>query len=91
MKSILQEERHCYLCYTTRNLQCHHVFNSVAMRPKSETYGAKIWLCKKCHDYIHADANARKALKAEAQKRLMEYNNWSLDDWFEIFCDKNYL
>lgn len=47
-KSILSEERECFRCKTTLNLQVHHIFNS-AYRKKSEKYGYWCYLCMDCH------------------------------------------
>lgn len=47
-KSIMQTNKECYVCKTTRNLEEHHIFAG-AYRKKSEHYGLKVWLCHEHH------------------------------------------
>ena len=90
MKSVLQSERKCYCCGTTRNLDEHHIFNGNPQRKLSEKYGAKIYLCRSCHEQVHASADARLYLKQEAQRELMRIYGWNIEDFREVFF-KNYL
>ena len=48
MDSILQKEKCCLVCKTTRNLERHHVLYG-PNRPKSEKYGLVVWLCAEHH------------------------------------------
>ena len=45
MKSILQNEKKCFLCDTTYDLHDHHIFFGSANRKISEANGFKVWLC----------------------------------------------
>ena len=74
MKSIIQDEndRKCFLCSSTRNLEMHHIFNGNPMRQKSEDFGAKVWLCRRCHEDIHRDNLKRNALKGFVTKTIYE-------------------
>lgn len=47
-KSVLSNERECFRCKTTLNLQKHHIFNS-AYRNKSDRMGYWVYLCMDCH------------------------------------------
>lgn len=51
MKSIIQTEKECYFCHTTRMLEDHHIFFGEKNRKWSEKYGMKVWLCH----YHHRD------------------------------------
>lgn len=67
----------------------HHIFNG-AMRNKSEIFHAVIYVCRKCHDEIHNNAELRKEIKAQWQEKLMKEHKWSEDDFREVF-KKSYL
>jgi len=49
MKSIIQNEKFCYVCGTTYGLEEHHVIGGTANRKQSEKYGLKVWLCPEHH------------------------------------------
>lgn len=49
MDSIMQKEKRCFFCWTTRNLEMHHIFFGTANRKISEANGFKVWLCNHCH------------------------------------------
>jgi hypothetical protein len=75
-------------------LDMHHIFNK-ADKKKSEKYGLMVYLHhSKCHifgkDSVHRNARVNNELKAQAQKKAMEYYGWSADDFRNIF-GKNYL
>lgn len=88
MKSILQTERECYLCKSTRNLEKHHVFGG-PNRHWSETYGLTVYLCHNCHNEppygVHHNAAAMNELRAEAQLKAMEHYGWTVEDFRKIF------
>lgn len=89
MKSIIQEEKKCYICGKNGNLDpldMHHVYGG-AERNNSEKYGLKVWLChNNCHlNGVHADANLNRKLKAEIQQIAMEYYDWAIEDFRNIF------
>ena len=76
-KSILQDERECYLCnllYGTHNhynLHEHHVFQGTANRRKSEHHGLKVYLCAEHHNTsqyaVHFNPDLDLRLKVIAQ------------------------
>ena len=53
MKSIIQDEKECYVCGTRHGLQKHHIFGGTANRKKSEQYGLTVWLCMDHHTGDH--------------------------------------
>jgi len=100
MDSIMQTlEEDCPACYQCeRNgsadpLDEHHVFEGTGLRPLSEKYGLKVYICRnRCHLYgknaVHQNIEVRRELQAKAQlafqKRFPEL------DFVEIF-GRNYL
>lgn len=98
MNSILQTERQCYLCGKNGyqdGLEEHHIYFGTANRKKSEQYGLKVRLCgNECHrngkHSVHKNAKVCRKLQAEAQKIAMNYYDWNLSDWMQIF-NKNYI
>ena len=48
-KSILQDEKKCFLCGTTLNLERHHVLFGTAMRRIADKLGLTVWLCAEHH------------------------------------------
>lgn len=49
MDSIIQNKKECFLCGTTKNLHCHHIYMG-ANRKVSEDNGFKVWLCGHHHN-----------------------------------------
>lgn len=98
MQSILQDDAaRCYICGGNAcgdPLDKHHVFGG-AMRSKSEKYGLTVYLHhSKCHIFgagsVHQNAKVNDALKAEAQRKAMQFHGWTVDDFRNLFY-KNYL
>lgn len=54
IKSVLQKEKVCYICGTTRNLEEHHCIYGTANRKLSDKRGLVVWLC----DVDHRTGNA---------------------------------
>ena len=89
-KSIIQEDKVCYICGYEGNLEEHHIFGGVANRPISEKYGLKVWLCAGCHRgkkgaQYNKEINLK--LKQDAQKAFVK--EYGLTKWMELFR-KNY-
>lgn len=94
MKSILQNEKRCFICGATQNLEEHHVFSGTANRKLSEKYGLKAWLCHEHHNEppmgVHHNRSYELLLKRYAQSEAMKHYDWSTEEFIEIF-GKNYL
>lgn len=92
-KSIISEEKRCYICRSVQWLECHHIFGA-AERDASEQYGLKVYLCHYCHNEppngVHHNKENRRKLQAIAQEKAMEHYGWSIEDFRRIF-HKNYL
>lgn len=90
-KSILQEEKECWVCGMQAGLECHHIFAGVANRKISEKYGLKVWLCQRHHTGSRGaqyDQSLNRQLK-EAAQRAFEQRH-SHREWMELIR-KNYL
>ena len=91
MKSIIQEEKRCYLCGSTVELESHHIFFS-ALRPIADKHGLKVWLCAYHHrDQKHGAHGNREVdlfLKREAQKAFEK--KYGHEKFMEII-KRNYL
>ena len=90
-KSLLRDEKECYLCGRRTGLERHHIMAGTANRKLSEKYGLWVWLCHDCHtgqDGAQYDAEKAKALKQDAQKAFEKA--YGHEDWMRVFR-KNYL
>lgn len=92
MKSIIQDNKECFLTGATGNLHCHHIFGS-ANRKNSEKYGLKVWLMPELHNMsnrgVHFDRELMDMLHRVGQ-RAFEKKWGSRADFMRIF-GKNYL
>ena len=92
MKSIIQTEKECYLCGSTQNLECHHIFFGNALRPISDKHGLKVWLCALHHrDQKHGAHGNREVdlqLKRDAQKAFEKKHG---HERFMEVIGRNYL
>lgn len=88
----------CFLCGrngTDEPLERHHIFNGTGLRKKSDRYGLTVRLCAySCHnggpDSVHVNQDVDRKLKQYGQKKAMEENGWSVEDFIREF-GKNYL
>lgn len=91
-KSILQEDKKCYVCGYTYALHKHHIFGASA-RPKSEKYGLTVWLCPHHHNMsdegVHFNKELDMHLKRRAQK-LYEHSIGSREEFIKEFI-RSYL
>lgn len=96
-KPRVSEYRCCYLCGANGSmdpLDRHHIFGG-ANRKLSEKYGLTVYLChSKCHIFgpeaVHNNRNAMQMLHEIGQKKAMQDNGWSIDDFRDVF-GANYL
>ena len=98
MKSIMQENKECYLCRkyfdicNERGLHKHHIFEGYGRRRQSESMGAFIYLCAKHHnmsDYgIHFNKEVDMEVKRECQRRYEESH--TREEFMELI-GRNYL
>lgn len=48
MKSVIQQDKKCFICGRSSGLEEHHIFGG-PNRKLSEQDGLKVWLCYECH------------------------------------------
>lgn len=75
-------------------LDRHHIFGG-ANRPISEKYGLVVYLCRyRCHTggrgAVHNNARTMQMLHEYGQKKWMDENNGTIEDFIKIF-GRNYL
>lgn len=89
-KSILQNNKKCYITKSTNNLQ----FGGTANRKLSEEDGMWIWLRADWHnmsDYgVHFNKELDLKLKRIAQKRWQEYYHKTKEDFIKKY-GKSYI
>ena len=92
MRSIIQTEKKCFICYTTMNLHEHHIFYGTSNRKNSEKHGLKVWLCGYHHNLsnygVHFNKTLDSELKQIAQAKFEEKHTRA--EFMQIF-GKNYL
>ena len=75
-KSIISNEKECYVCHTPLELHQHHIYGGTANRKKSDKYGCWIWLCGDHHNLsnagIHFNKNLDLKVKRMCQKKFEE-------------------
>lgn len=97
MKSIMQEQKKCYICGRRNSLDEHHVFGGNPNRKLSEKYGLKVWLCNdftptRCHKEVHEGEHTKQLMESlhmEGQKAFEETHG-NRDDFMRIF-GRSYL
>lgn len=91
MKSIISNEKKCYLCGSVRWLELHHIFGA-ANRKHSTTYGLVVYLCHWCHNEpplgVHHNKERMRYLQQIGQRAFMEH--YPNKNFIEIF-KRNYL
>lgn len=89
MRSVLQDEKRCFLCGSVVGLELHHCLHG-SRRKIADRYGLTVWLCRECHtgrNGVHFNAEKDLMLKRYAQKKYTEEYG---DNWMEI-VGKSYL
>ena len=95
MRSIIQDEKACFITGRTEGLHRHHIFFG-NNRELSEKYGLWVWLCAELHNMgdfgVHGKYGKQLdlQLKQEAQRRAMDFYRWSTEDFIRIF-GRNYI
>lgn len=92
----MQKADTCFLCKRNRHagrLEVHHIFGG-ARRKLSTKYGLTVTLCEECHrtasHAVHQSADTMQYLHEIGQRKAMEENGWSIQDFMDVF-GKNYL
>lgn len=93
----MSDERKCFLCGrngSSDKLDRHHIFGG-ANRKKSEKYSLVVDLCHyNCHIFgdnaVHRNKENRLKVQRWGQKKVMEEQGWTIEDFIKEF-GKNYL
>ena len=92
-KSLLSDEKKCYICGTTNWLEKHHIFGA-SNRNHSEEDGCTCYLCRYHHtgskQSVHMNAEMAWKLKAETQRKWMKHYGKTEDD-FRARYGRSYL
>lgn len=92
MRSIIQNEKKCYLCGSTVGLERHHCIFGDGWRKLADKYGLTVWLCGYHHrdnrNGVHGNNELAKQLKKVAQGAFEK--KYSHEKWMQIF-GRNYL
>jgi hypothetical protein len=90
-KSIMQDEKICYITGDTMNLHKHHIFGA-ANRKLSEQYGLWIWLRADWHNLSNYGIHFNKTLDADIKRKAQEkFNSFYPQLSFIKLFGKNYL
>lgn len=94
MKSILQNEKRCYVCGLYSPVEEHHTIHGNANRKISEQNGFKVYLCYEHHRGtlgVHGRLghNLDLRLKQDTEKRYLQQGH-TKEDWIKL-VGKNYL
>lgn len=93
MKSILQNEKECFVCKTTIWLELHHVFGG-ANRKRSEKDGLTVYLCHYHHNEppqgVHHNRKNMDSLRAYAEKKWLEHYGKTVEEFIKAY-GRNYL
>lgn len=88
MKSIMQDERRCFITGCTQNLDRHHVFHGIR-RKAAEEYGCWVWLRHDLHMELHdKNKDLDKMIERACQERFEEI--YSHQEFMDVF-GKSYL
>lgn len=91
-KSIIQTEKECFVCGTTRQLQLHHIFRG-SYRKMADKLGLTVFLCLHHHtgsnEAVHNNKELDLHLKRIGQRKYEEVYG-DRDDFREAF-GRNYL
>lgn len=94
-KSLLGNYPECYVCHTSIGLHRHHVFEGAGRREISEREGCWVYLCGRHHNLsnrgVHFDKELDLRIKRECQRRWMERNEATEDDFRSTFHCGSYL
>ena len=89
----MREYKSCHICGRSGSTERHHIFGG-AMRSKSERYKLVVDLCYECHRTgeraVHRCAEVMQEIHEYGQRKAMQENNWTIEDFRAEFY-KNYL
>lgn len=91
MKSILQDEKECWVCGNTLYLHEHHIFGG-GLRPVSDREGFVVYLCAKHHNMsdegVHFNPELNRGLRVACQSEYERTH--TREEWMKLI-GRNYL
>lgn len=94
MRSIVSNNKKCFICGTTRDLHKHHIYYGMSNRRLSEKYGCWLWLCVHHHvlgpGAVHENKDLDLKLKKLCQVKWEELGIGSREEFMRTF-GRNYL
>ena len=92
-KSIVSNEKICFVCDTPFNIHKHHVFEGTGRRKLSEKYGCWVYLCGYHHNMSNEGVHFNKELELRLKKQCQ--TTWeslfgSREEFIKLF-GRNYL
>ena len=91
-KSIMSNERECFICKDTRVLHKHHIFGGIGRREMSEHFGCWVYLCPRHHNMsdigVHFNKPLDLSLKRMCQAKFEETHTRA--EWHRYF-GRSYL
>lgn len=92
MKSIIQNEKECFVCHRLIGLHEHHIYEGTANRKISEKYGMKIWLCPFHHNMSNEGIHFNKELDLSVKQYAQEiFEQTHTREEFRSLFGKSYL
>jgi hypothetical protein len=92
-RSMLSNERVCFVCKRTGHLHKHHIYGGIGRRKLSEHFGMWVYLCPEHHNMskhgVHSDTLLDLKLKKLGQE-TWEFNGGSRVQFIQIF-GRSYL
>ena len=92
MKSILQDEKRCFICGSYNWIEEHHIYGG-PNRKVSEKNGFKVYLCHYCHNEppkgVHHNKERRLWLRAKCQEKYESMGHTREE--FMRLIGRNYL
>ena len=92
-KSIMSNDKKCFVCGTPLDLHKHHIFYGTGRRKLSEKHGCWCYLCGRHHnlsnDGVHFDKALDMTLKKWCQVEW-EWRNGTTEDFIKVF-GRSYL
>lgn len=75
-KSIISNEKECFVCGDKRVLHLHHIYEGLGRRQQSDKWGCWVYLCPRHHNMsnegVHFNKELDLKLKRLCQKRFEE-------------------
>ncbi len=90
MKSIIQTDKHCYICDACGYVEEHHLFYGTANRKLSEKHGLKVYLCYMHHRDTVSGVHFNPELDNRLKRIRQQQKQHSREEFMREF-GKNYL